>query len=561
MSVMKKLSPAFWASVCAVAVPVFYLVAYTPYGMDTTDFGYFYAYAWRIMQGEVPYRDFFYIKPALPLYWHALWMSLTPFRWQILAGKAGFCLSMLASSWLGSLYLAQTFDLRALGIRLPLLATAAFVFGIHCFPHMPWHTADGVLFCAGALLAASSGYMALGGFCAAAAILCKQSFLLVPLVMLLYLWASGRRWVPFLVALAFGIAAWVCWLMVNGAWDAFMTQTTGQLDIREAVDAGILIYLRQNWALPLLACVPLLIATGLGMRLPSLLAPAWCYLAALTVTMFFLVTEQKNWIGFGLSWPTLFVVLGGVAILLPKFFLRPYARRVNGHCGNITLSLSLAAALICSWSVAISGGYKIPAFFAAPLLFSFFLFHARFFGSARALCWGALACGLVIFAVAWQYPYTFPARPLTKSELKYDAGAVYAQASGVKVDADMLARLEELKELRATYGPNYKTLPGFSFAYYLNGDRPVIASDWLIDWEINGQVDVLYDELTRKNVTVFMERDQLDAAKADAYDRAAYGVPQRVRKHWRVVAETPHFVVFQSPEAMPRDHQLPGIEK
>ncbi len=75
----------------------------------------------------------------------------------------------------------------------------------------------------------------------------------------------------------------------------------------------------------------------------------------------------------------------------------------------------------------------------------------------------------------------------------------------------------------------------------------VLGSDWLIDWEINGQVDRVYQELLDKNLTVFMERDQLDTQKADAYDRAGYGVPQRVRKNWKIVDETPHFVVFQRP--------------
>ena len=130
-----------------------------------------------------------------------------------------------------------------------------------------------------------------------------------------------------------------------------------------------------------------------------------------------------------------------------------------------------------------------------------------------------------------------------------DAGDIYPVASHVRVDRDMYERLAELKALRAKYGPNYKTLPGFTFAAYLNGDRPVIGSDWLIDWEINGEVDRLYDELVAKDVTVFMERDQLEAEKADAYERAGYGVPQRVRKLWRIVDETPQFVVFRKPEA------------
>ena len=108
------------AKFTAILVPLAYLVFYTPYGMDTTDFGYFYAYPWRILEGQIPYRDFFYIKPALPLYWHAFWLWLTPEKWQVLAGKAGFVVSMLASSWLGALTLGKMFNLRQIGLPLPL---------------------------------------------------------------------------------------------------------------------------------------------------------------------------------------------------------------------------------------------------------------------------------------------------------------------------------------------------------------------------------------------------------------------------------------------------------
>ena len=65
----KTVRTASW--LVALAVPLAYLFLYVPVGMDTTDFGYFYGFSWRILEGQFPYRDFFYIKPSLPLFWHA----------------------------------------------------------------------------------------------------------------------------------------------------------------------------------------------------------------------------------------------------------------------------------------------------------------------------------------------------------------------------------------------------------------------------------------------------------------------------------------------------------
>lgn len=537
-----------WA--VAVLVPAAYLVLYTPYGMDTTDFGYFYGYAWRILDGQMPYRDFSYIKPALPLYWHALWLRLTPEHLGVLAGKAGFLATMLAASWCAAAYLGRIFRLNSLGLPLPLLATCGFVWGVHSFPHMPWHTADGVLFAGGALLAGVSGWPLVAGLLAGCAMLCKQSFLLVPPAVVALVWlerASGRKAFRCVAGWLGALAAAWLFLRAGGALEAFSRMTTGQLDIREALDAGIYIYFRQNWLFPLIAAAPWLAGRFFGRRLPAWLFPAYVYLALLTAWYVREVISKEGWIGYGISWPMLFMVLGGVCALFPRVFLVRWLRDAQSSLPRLRAAAGLGAGLVAAWSVAISGGYKVPAFFAVPLLFSFFAVHARLGGSVRPLAWAALAAGLVMFGTGYQYPYVFPERPMPRASLIHDAGSVYPRATGVMVDADMLGRLAELKALRAKYGPAYKTLPGFSFAYYLNGDKPVYGSDWLIDWEINGEVDRLYQELLDKKLTVFMERDQMDAERADAYDRAGYGVPQRVRRHWHVVEETPHFVVFQPP--------------
>lgn len=540
------MSKKYTAWLVALAVPIFYLFYYTPFGMDGSDFGYFYAYAWRVLQGQMPYQDFFYIKPCLPLYWHAFWLWLTPEQWQILGGKIGFCLTILVSAWLAALYFNRLFKFSQIG--LPLLATCGFVFSIHSFPHMPWHTADGALFCAAGIYLAACDRPALAGLLIAFAVACKQSFALMPLAVVILLWLlfSRRRACIFLCSCLAVLIGFCLWLKFNSAWPAFRAMTTGQLDIQEALDAGIFIYIRQNWLLPLFAVSPALISALLKKRLPCALQPGYCYLTLVTGWTIYLVYSQKTWVGFGISWPTLFMLLAVVAILWPRFFLTPlFIPQTNKV--DLTAAAALAAPILASWSVAISGGYKIPALFATPLIFAFLIFHARFYGSARKLAWLTLASGLCLFGVAYQYPYVFPVRPLTRNDFQYDAGAIYPQATGVVIDKDMYERLEELKTLRSKYGPAYKTMPAFSFDYFLNRDYPAIASDWLIDWEINGDTDRLYNELLEKNITVFMERDQLEAKQADAYERAGYSVPQRVVKLWRKVDETPHFVVFQKP--------------
>ena len=277
----------------AVVVPVAYVLCYTPYGMDTTDFGYFYGYGWRILEGQMPYRDFYYIKPALPLYWHAFWMWLAPENGNILFGKIGFVAEMLATAWFAALYLHKIFKLP---VSLPLLATCGFVFGIHSFPHMPWHTADGVLFCAAALWAGVSGWplaTVCAGVLASCAMLCKQSFLLFPPAVVLLVWTmrGPRKGLACLAGWLGTMGLVYAFLAHAGALENFTRMTTGQLALSEAIEATILVYVRQNWCLPLLALVPAAIffairrmdgKTGVTTPLPGLLQPAPLYLVVLT---------------------------------------------------------------------------------------------------------------------------------------------------------------------------------------------------------------------------------------------------------------------------------------
>jgi hypothetical protein len=105
-----------------------------------------------------------------------------------------------------------------------------------------------------------------------------------------------------------------------------------------------------------------------------------------------------------------------------------------------------------------------------------------------------------------------------------------------------------LRTLRERYGANYKTMPAFPLAYFLNNDVPVYPAEWLLDWWINGRVEENHAFLAEHDIVVFMERDQMDVESPDAYASRRYSVPNRVSREWRRVDETEHFIVLRRPE-------------
>ena len=572
MHMQKKRQTVFSSGMPALFI--IYVVCYAPYGMDATDFGFFYGYPWRLVQGQVPYRDFYYITPPAALYWHAFWLSITPDKIALLAGKVGFLAELAAAAWMGTLYLAKVFDCERMGLPLPLLAALGFVWSVHSFPPMPWYTVDGIFFGSAALLAGISGWPVLAGVCAGICMLTKQSYLLVPVAVVIMVFccrAQRREAMLCLTGTALTLFSHYIVLRYFGAWEAFRVQTTGQLDLNEALKAGIVIYIAQNWLLPGLAFapyalwrLPALFSRFFPTRpvscffqrlqktpLPVFLQPIPLYFIMLTCMYLKMVLEEKAWIGFGDSWPTFLMVVGGLCVLFPSAFLRESLK--TGMPGlrlspSVRASAALGAALTLAWSAGISGGYKIPAFGALPLIFCAILAHKLLGGRAHIAAWIVLVCGIVMFRVGYEYPYVFPVRPMPRASLVHDAGQVYSKANGVYVDEAMLAKLRELRSLRERYGANYKTLPAFPLAYFLNDDIPVYPAEWVMDWSLNGRVEENYKLLAERDIVVFMERDQMHVESPDAYASRRYSVPIKVREEWRKVDETEHFIVFKRPE-------------
>jgi hypothetical protein len=178
-----------------------WLAFFSRFGLQAFGFreeGLLLTLAERITRGDVPYRDFSYIRPPLPLAIQAGLLAWTPGyaipegRWYF-AGQVAVVLAVVYAL-LGRLGLSRR---DRAGAAL-LAVVCAFTGG---FPPMPWHTVDGIFFAALAAWAlvaawerASLALAAAAGLAAGAAALSKQGFVVVGLAGLcLLLAAAGRR--------------------------------------------------------------------------------------------------------------------------------------------------------------------------------------------------------------------------------------------------------------------------------------------------------------------------------------------------------------------------------
>ena len=169
-----------------------------PHGLDLRSDGYLLTLAARVLDGQVPYRDFSYIRPPLPIFLQAALRATVP-DYGILASRWCFAVQAALILVVVASLLARVEPRPVARAGLALGGTLLALTG--GLSPMPWHTTDGIAFAllaAWALVVAAErgrpGLAALGGLAAGAAALSKQGFGVVLLAgLVLTLAPTGRR--------------------------------------------------------------------------------------------------------------------------------------------------------------------------------------------------------------------------------------------------------------------------------------------------------------------------------------------------------------------------------
>ncbi|HKQ58713.1 MAG TPA: hypothetical protein VJY35_12665, partial [Candidatus Eisenbacteria bacterium] len=206
-------------------------LAFSPLGFNPTDDGFVLAMSRRLLEGQVPHRDFISIRPVGSALLHApeVWLGGTHTYW-LSRLVVWLELALIAGSWVR---IARNMRGRAWSAaESALMLTIAIALSSHTFPIMAWHTIDGLALGSLGLALASAGtprrriagYLLVGS-----AVLCKQNFaLLVPAGIVLF--GDLRRAGAWLAAAA-PAALYILFLAVTGALGDAVQQMSSQTDV------------------------------------------------------------------------------------------------------------------------------------------------------------------------------------------------------------------------------------------------------------------------------------------------------------------------------------------
>lgn len=521
-------------------------VGFSWIGFAPTDEGWLQAIARRMMEGEVPHRDFISIRPVLsaigqiPLVWlggdHVLWLARL-WGWLCIGGIAWIWQELAAGS-------SPRDWMRHLGYATALCLNA------HVFPVMAWHTLDGLLLCSLALWLARRNTPATwrGAFlCAGAAALCRQNFaLFVPFLLIgLTEWRQLKRaaW----AALPLGL--YLALLGVQGALPDFLHQI---LASRGALPDTALLRYGQSPAfilgLTAGACLGLISPRHVPRATPQLL------FAGLGLGGAFAL-----WRGMDALIPYSFGLLGLDASL---FLALVWRGRIG--CGERFLPTAL---LGLAWAGSISHGYNHPALVSGGLL----LLSAHLLVFQSGADWRPTPGGRVVITLAaigtgvafWLARQSQPYQERPARELTFSVSEVLPGGAGLRTNARTHAILQELQGLttqfEATRRP-YAILTDYSAHWVRSPQRNPLPLEWpqstelTEDRAINQRLEAAILDLPPGSV-VILQKHLASGLPLGLFPVSiapdVHRLQEWVRHRGRKLGESAYFELYQPPDRSP----------
>jgi hypothetical protein len=325
--------------------------AFSWMGFTPTDEGFTLAHSRRILEGQVPHRDFIIIRPFFSPLLHVpeVWLGGGSTFW-ISRLIVWFQFACLAAAWT---IVCPRFNNRSFSfVGLLCSGLICFAATVHTKHLTAWHTIDGLfLFFVGLSFStrSRSWLKSIGYFVLGLAPLCKQGFIFVIPGVLLLLddWRWARYW---LAALLPGFL-YVGFLAGTGAFPDAIAQLTSHTEFFET---AILTYAKP----------PVLISAGVGFCGAYLLKTAG--IDALKRRTALIILYFVPLIGTAVS-----LFLGNLismAFLLFGLCLGVAVYKVVCDRDSFVAHRGLWLALLAAWTASISGGYNSPALGAGAML-------------------------------------------------------------------------------------------------------------------------------------------------------------------------------------------------
>ncbi len=516
-------------------VPLVAHLLFSWIGFNPTDDGFVLAYGRRLLDGQVPHRDFIALRPVGSPLLHL--PELLAGDFVLYASRLVWWCELALVAWVWVPLLAAAFGVAPTASERFALRLVALLLSAHVAPPRAWHTVDGITLASiGIALAGDArprpktlGYVLVG-----AAALCKQNFgLLAPIV--LGVLGDWRRPRYGLAVVAPG-AAYALVVTALGGGAHLAAQLGAQHDLvtgalvpyaSSATAAGLTIGALAGWAARRDPAVPRVLGW-----LAVLLAPAALLATAATGT-------------YG-------SYARGAAFVLFGAALARATALVAGR--NVAASRAALLALALAWASAISIGYRSPAYASGVLAVLLLLLDWPARPDARQRAALAVLTVLTLAgAGAARTQVVYRDRPA--AALDRPLGTVFGGGAGIRTNArthEFLADLNRAIAVADARGRPYAIVPDVPGHWATARQANPLPIDWPQAIELPAPAlaaRVTAAVAARRGTVVLLVQkvraDTLATAAVPLADDGLYPIVTWIRATLTKTGETEHFDLYE----------------
>jgi len=563
-------------------------------GFNPTDDGFVLAGGRRVLEGQVPHRDFITIRPAGSQYLHSA-VLLIGGDYVLLVSRFFVWIQHACIGWIWA-YLASLFvftgcqslfedpstrDRTGSGSKRLLFAFISFVLSTYISAIMPWHSTDALFFFSvGILLLTRPSRAAryLGYFFLGASPLFRQNFLpLVPIALFVFDdFRDIRNW----IAASMPLAAYAVFLASHGALADAIVQLRSH-GAASLLRLGFWAYVKRRWT-----WIGAVVGVALGAvyvlchRVKSYVfqhlifaaGQVICFVLPAGVAASFALRGWRSI--FSTAYAMFSVLLLSVVSLVLISLMETPDRRTEGWIRLSILVVTLG------WCISLSGGCNSPIRAAGPITLSLLFFpellspsrndavqEPRDYGAVEIqpvmrrslllrvlslLLMTVLLCACLELYCVSRRKYIYRERPST--ELKYDLGDVLRGGRGIRTNErtyDFLHDLNRAVSIVSESGRIYAIVPDMAAYWIRSPEKNPLPSDWPQNTEIDGQLDKVVNALLsdKDRIAVIVEKYEANsiATKLKPIKLGQYLVVDYVRSSMEKVEETKYFEIYQFP--------------
>lgn len=516
-------------------------------GFNPTDDGFVLAMSRRLLDGQVPHRDFISIRPVGSALLHAPLVFLGGDITYWLGRLVAWCQFMLVA-WIWVVLMGRLMGRVWIWSERAVFTGIALVLSAHTFPPMPWYTLDGLTLSSLGLLMVDSprsGIRTIGCLLLGASALCKQNFLAIfPIAFLIF--PQTRRALCVFAAAA-PILMYAGYLLLTGALGDAAAQLGATTNVLGTSLWPWIVNPALWWGAAAGVVISWMTAAARGRgptagRLHALGILAACGLVLFAATT--MLWHQQPYLRGGA-----FLVFGAVLGVTVAAWRRGGARDGRTRAG--------ALVLLVAWSSSVSLGYGSPALMAGALAIYLVacVTEAGRIGAGARIALAAvrgLTCLLVIGWGVVRSLNIYRERPA--NQLVFELEGVLPGGKFICTNQSTHAMMANLTwVIQRTEGRPFAIIPSFPGYWVKAPQRNPLSIDYADTYELStphlfGRVVAELESLRRVGFVIVERADTRLLAREIrpiADDDPFYTIVPYVRRHFRKVGETAWFELYQ----------------